>query len=69
MGEVKIVNMLQSGVIEPSSIVLVCKKDGKTRFCVDNRHLNAATVKDSCPIPDIGDSDIGEAASVLKILK
>ena len=49
--EVEIANMLQHGVIEPSSssgaslILLVRKKDGTTRFCVDYGRLNAATVK------------------------
>ena len=60
--EAEIANMLQRGVIEPSSspwashIVLVCKKDGTTCFCVDYRRLNAATVKDLYPLPHIGDS-------------
>ena len=60
--EAEIANMLQRGVIEPSSsplaspIVLVCKKDGTTRFCVDYRRLKAANVKDSYPLPHIGDS-------------
>lgn len=54
--------MLQRGVIEPPSspwaspIVFVRKKDETTRFCVNYRRLSAATVKDSYPLPHIGDS-------------
>jgi len=51
--------MLQLGVIEPASspynspIVLVGKKDGTTRFCIDFRKLNAITVFDAEPMPDV----------------
>ena len=34
-------------------IVLVKKKDGTIRLCVDYRKLNDSTVKDSFPIPKI----------------
>ena len=62
VAEAEIQNMLERGVIEPSSspwaspIVLVRKKDGTTRFCVDYRKLNSATVKESYPLPHIDDS-------------
>ena len=55
-------NMLSRGVIEPatgpwsSPIVLVPKKDGSTRFCVDFRHLNNLTRKDAHPLPRIDDT-------------
>ena len=36
-----------------SAIVLVRKKDGKLRFCIDLRKLNNRTLKDSYSLPRI----------------
>lgn len=53
--------MLAEGVIRPSAspyaseIVLVLKKTGDWRFCVDFRPLNKQTVTDAYPMPRIGD--------------
>ena len=61
--------MLQSGVIRPSfspwaaPVVLVTKKDGKPRFCIDFRKLNAITKRDVYPLPLVDDitDQIGKA--------
>ena len=49
--------MLDGGAIWPSTspwcnaVILVHKKDGTLRFCIDFRHLNDRTEKDAHPLP------------------
>ena len=61
--------MLDAGVIAPSNspwssrMILVPKKNGKLRFCVDFHRLNDYTTKDAYPIPRIDDAldSLGES--------
>lgn len=54
-------DLLEKRIIQPSSspyaapIVLVKKKSGETRMCIDYRALNKRTVRDPHPIPLIDD--------------
>jgi len=54
-------NMLTQGTIEPASspwasnVVLVKKKNGSLRCCIDYRQLNSVTRKDVYPLPRIDD--------------
>lgn len=57
----KVEQLLASGVIQESNsdyaspIILVPKKNGEVRLCVDYRALNRITVKDRYPLPVIDD--------------
>ena len=50
---------LKQGIIQPSKspyasqVVIVCKKSGEIRLCVDFRKLNAISIRDSFPLPRI----------------
>ncbi|KAK6172537.1 hypothetical protein SNE40_016172 [Patella caerulea] len=53
--------LLDNGTVVPSTsewaspVVLVRKKDGGVRWCIDYRKINDVTTKDSYPLPNISD--------------
>ena len=53
--------MLEAGIVSPSSspwsspVVIVPKRDGTQRICIDYRKINQVLVKDSHPLPRIDD--------------
>ena len=61
IAEAEVEEMLKRDVIEPaygpwsSPMVMVRKRDGSNRFCIDLRRVNDVTTKDSYPLPRIDD--------------
>ena len=60
--ENEVQRMIDNDIIKPSEspwaapTVLVPKKDGSIRYCIDFRKLNAVTLKDSYPLPRTDDT-------------
>ena len=58
--EKELQKMLEVGIIAPtrhsswcSNLVVVRKKNGSIRICIDFRNLNTSCLKDNYPFPDI----------------
>lgn len=73
--EDEVQRMLKEDVIQPSNspwsspVVLVKKKNGEWRFCVDYRKLNKVTKKDVYPLPRIDDAlDCLAGAKIFSIM-
>ena len=55
----EVAEMEKEGIIEPSNsawsspVVIVKKKNGKARFCIDFRKVNEVTEKDAYPLPQV----------------
>lgn len=57
--DAEVYKMEHEGVIEPSRsswsspMVVVKKKDGSHRFCINFRRVNSVTEKDAYPLPQV----------------